>query len=50
MNIFNVSFITGLSFGLELYLGDALQEDDKFAMTLDLGIIRFTYVYTLAEE
>lgn len=49
MNIINFSFITGLSFGIELFLGDALDEGDSFAMTIDLGIIRFTYVLTSPE-
>ena len=46
INLFNFSFITGFSIGIEFYTGDALMDGDKFAMTLDLGIVRLTYVIT----
>ncbi len=38
------NFITGVSVGIEFYTGDDLIEGDKFAVTLDLLIIRFTLV------
>jgi hypothetical protein len=39
-----LNFITGFSVGLELFLGDDLEENDKFACNIDLGIFRMTYV------
>ena len=33
-----------MSVGIELFLGEDLQENDTFAMTIDLLIIRITYV------
>ena len=41
-----VTLITGMSLGIELYTGDDLSPKDKFAMTIDLLIVRFTYVLT----
>jgi len=38
------NFITGVSVGIEFYTGDDLMDGDKFAVTLDLLIIRFTLV------
>ena len=39
-----VTFIPGVSLGIEIYLGDDLSPEDKFAMTIDLLIVRFTYI------
>ena len=44
INLFSFDFITGMSIGIEFFLGDDLQEGDTFAMTIDLLIIRITYV------
>ena len=37
-------FITGMSVGLEIFTGEDLEPDDSFAMTIDLLILRITYV------
>ena len=37
-------FISGFCVGIEIFTGDDLLEGDKFALTLDLGIIRVSYV------
>lgn len=42
MVLFN--FISGVSVGIEFYTGEDLVEGDKFAMTIDLVIVRFTFV------
>ena len=44
INLISFDFITGMSVGIELFLGDDLQDGDSFAMTIDLLIIRVTYV------
>lgn len=44
MHFFFVEFISGMKLGIEFYLGEDLDGGDKFAMTLDLFILRFTYV------
>jgi len=41
-----VTLIPGMSLGIEIYTGDDLSPEDKFAMTIDLFIVRFTYVLT----
>ena len=46
LHIFNLNFITGVSVGIEIFTGDATLPGDKFAVTIDLFIIRFTYVYS----
>lgn len=43
MNI-AVNFISGVSLGIEFYTGEDLVEGDKFACTIDLLIVRFTFV------
>jgi len=43
-NHINVSFISGLVIGLEFFLGDDLMDGDTFAMTLNLGVVRITFV------
>lgn len=45
MNFF-VEFITGMSVGVELFMGKDLLPGDKFAMKIDLVIVRFTLVVT----
>lgn len=38
-------FISGMCVGLEFYTGEDLEIGDKFAMQIDLLIIRFTFVF-----
>lgn len=38
-------FITGMSVGVELFMGDDLEPGDKFAFQLDLLIFRFTFIF-----
>jgi hypothetical protein len=40
-----VDFISGMCVGLELFTGEDLEIGDKFAMQIDLLIIRFTFVF-----
>jgi hypothetical protein len=42
--IVDVDFIPGISVGIELYLGEDLVDNDKFACTIDLFILRITIV------
>ena len=49
MHLVHLYFITGMCFGIEFFIGDALVEGDKFAMNLDLGIARLTYIYSSVE-
>lgn len=42
--MFFLDFITGMKVGVEFFTGDDLEEGDAFAMTLDLLIIRLTFV------
>lgn len=44
MHILTANFISGMSLGIVFYTGDDLESGDKFAMTLDLFIVRITYV------
>jgi len=44
INLFSFDFITGMSVGIEFFVGEDLQDGDSFAMTIDLLIIRVTYV------
>ena len=43
---FALQFITGFCVGIEFYTGQDCMPGDKFAMTLQLGIVRFLYVYS----
>ena len=43
-------FISGVSVGIELYTGKDVFEGDKFALTLDLFIIRFTLIIHKKED
>ena len=43
-------FISGISVGIELYTGKDVFEGDKFALTLDLFIIRFTLIIHQKED
>lgn len=43
MHCFQISFICGFSLGLELL---DTEPEDKFAMSVDLGIIRIVYYIT----
>lgn len=49
MHTILLDFISGVSVGVEFFLGEDLAEGDKFAMTLDLFIVRFTYVISEKE-
>jgi len=40
--IVNLDFITGVSVGLEFYLGEDAAPEDVFAVTMDFVIIRIT--------
>jgi len=44
MHLF-VDFISGMCVGLEFFSGEDLEPGDKFAMQIDLLIIRFTFVF-----
>lgn len=37
-------FITGMSVGIEIFIGEDCQPEDKLAIKLDLLIIRFTFI------
>ncbi len=39
-----ISFISGVSVGIEFFSGEDLHPEDKFAMTLDIFIIRLSFV------
>ncbi len=45
-----LSWITGMSLGIEFYTGEDVVEGDKFAMTIDLFIVRLTYVLSEKED
>ena len=45
MNIFLLEFITGMSLGIEFFFGEDLEPQDKFAMCVDILILRITYIY-----
>jgi len=44
MNVILLDFISGMCLGIELFTGDDLEEDDVFAMQIDLLILRITYI------
>lgn len=44
MSILTFDFITGFSVGIELFFGDDAMDGDQFAVCLDLGIFRLTYI------
>ena len=44
-----LSLISGMKFGIEFYFGEDLYEEDTFAMTLDLFVVRFTYTISKDE-
>lgn len=37
-------FITGMCVGIEFYMGEDLDDEDQFAMQIDLLILRFTFI------
>lgn len=43
-SMFIFDFISGMSLGIEFFWGDTVEPGDKFAMVVDLLIIRITYV------
>ena len=49
-NVFLFDFISGMSIGIEFHTGEALDPPDIFAMTLDLLIIRVTYIRTKGNQ
>lgn len=44
MNVILLDFISGMSFGIEFFLGEDLDEEDVFAFQIDLLILRFTFI------
>lgn len=44
-----VDFIPGLVFGIEIFMGEDLEDGDKFACIINIGIFRFTYVLSEKE-
>ena len=44
VNRFFVDFIPGLVFGIEIFIGEDLADDDTFAMNINLGIVRLTFI------
>ena len=49
-NVILLDFISGMCLGLEFFLGEDLEEDDVFAMTLHLLIVRITYIITRSND
>ena len=43
-------FITGLSIGFELFMGEDLEPGDRFAIQIDLVIYRFTFIFHKKEQ
>lgn len=37
-------FITGMSVGIEIFIGEDCQPEDQFALKLDLLIVRVTFI------
>jgi hypothetical protein len=48
--VFLFDFISGVSLGIEFHVGEDLEDDDAFAMTLDLFIVRVTFVLTKGDR
>jgi hypothetical protein len=44
MNIILLDVITGMCLGIEFFTGDELDEEDQFAMQIDLLILRITFI------
>ena len=44
MNLILLDFISGMCIGIELFIGDDLEEDDVFAVQIDLLILRITFI------
>ena len=42
--------ISGFCLGIEFFFGEDLIQGDKFAMNIDLGIIRINYIITDTEN
>lgn len=49
-HVFITAFISGLMFGVEFHLGEELEDDDVFAMTIDFFIVRLTYIITTGDR
>jgi hypothetical protein len=45
-HVFLMDWVSGFVLGIDIFLGDDLEPDDKLAVTLHLGIFRFTYILT----
>lgn len=43
-NLIDLDFIPGISVGLEIFVGEDAAPEDLFAVTIDLLIIRITFV------
>ena len=43
-------FISGMMAGIEFHLGDELEPEDTFAMTIDLLIFRVTIIRTKGNQ
>jgi len=43
-NLLDLDFISGICVGLEIFAGEDAAPEDLFAVTLDILIIRFTFV------
>ena len=50
MHEFYIDFISGVSLGVKLFLGDGLMEGDKFAISIDLLMVNITYVISESEQ
>ena len=50
-HVFSFDFISGMSIGVELFFRDDLVDpDDNFAIDIDLGILRLSYLNTDSDE
>lgn len=43
-NVLTVEFIPGVCLGIEVFSGEDAAKEDLFAITLDLLVVRFTYI------
>ncbi len=50
MHILGIDFISGFCLGLEFFFGDQLEEDEKFAFNINLGILRIYYVLVDSDD
>jgi hypothetical protein len=45
-HVFLLDWVSGFVLGIDIFTGDDLEDEDRFAMTLHFGIFRFTYILT----